>query len=92
MPIKERTEHNKEVQKAYHNRMKNNPEYIKKRQEYNTKYFFEKFQDKEWVAKNNARQKEYALKNKKQIKHKAQERKLIKLQQKIEKLKNELNQ
>lgn len=92
MSVDERTKHIKEVQKAYHNRMKNNPEYIEKRQSYNKEYFLKKYQDKEWVAKNNAKQKEYVLKNKKKIKQKAEERKLIKLQEKIEKLKNELNQ
>ena len=61
--MSERTEHVKQTQKAYYNeKCKNNPEFVKKRNEYNNKYYEENSKNAEWRVKRNEYQKKYLKK------------------------------
>ena len=76
----------KESQKKYYNtKLKTNPEYVKKRNAYNNAYYALMSQNKEWLNARNNKQKKYGKQWRKRKENQ-------KLQQKIDKLKNELNQ
>ena len=82
----ETTQSQRQYQKKYYeNKLKTNPEYIKKRNDYNNAYYALMSQDKEWRDKRNKIQRTYS---KEWRKRKQNE----KLKNKIEQFKNELNQ
>jgi hypothetical protein len=82
----ETTQAQRQYQKKYYEtKLKTNPEYVKRRNDYNNAYYALMSQDKEWRDKRNKIQRTYS---KEWRKRKQNE----KLKNKIEQFKNELNQ
>jgi len=82
--MSQRTESLRKYQKKYYEtKLKTNPEYVAKRNEYNNAYYATMSQDKEWRYKRNKTQRRYS---KEWRKRKQDE----KLKNKIEQFKNEL--